>query len=89
VTDRLWSMSRTTAYRLVKRVMERAGIEGAQATGKGLRHAFGVAMLTGKTPMPLHLLAQVMGHSSSSTTEIYTQLVGVERRQVVMNAWKR
>ncbi len=40
----LWAMSRPTAYRLVKRVMKRAGIEGPQATGKGMRHGFGVAM---------------------------------------------
>ncbi len=32
----LWPMSRPTAYRLVKRVMDRAGIQGKQATGKGL-----------------------------------------------------
>jgi integrase len=34
----IWTMSRPTAYRLVKRVMNRAGIKGKQATGKGLRH---------------------------------------------------
>lgn len=44
----LWSMSRPTAYRLVKRVMTRAGIQGKQATGKGLRHGFGVAVVTAK-----------------------------------------
>lgn len=37
-----WIMSRPTAYRLVKRVMDRANIKGKQATGKGLRHAFGL-----------------------------------------------
>jgi len=40
----LWTMSRPTAYRLVKPVMDRAGIVGKQATGKGLRNGFGVAM---------------------------------------------
>jgi len=40
----LWTMSRPTAYRLVKWVMARAGIVGKQATGKGLRNGFGVAM---------------------------------------------
>ena len=33
-----WNISRTTAWRTVKRVMNRAGIAGAQATTKGLRH---------------------------------------------------
>ena len=67
----LWTMSRPTAYRLVKRVMDRANIRGKHATGKGLRHSFGLTMLSGSRPLPLHILAQLMGHSSSKTTEIY------------------
>ena len=42
----LWTMSRPTAWRLIKRVMTRANIQGRQATGKGLCHGFGVAMVT-------------------------------------------
>jgi integrase/recombinase XerD len=83
-----WPMSRPTAYRLVKRVMERAGIEGKQATGKGLRHGFGVAMVTAKKPLPLHVLSQLMGHSDTKTTEIYLQVVGEEKRQLVEDAWE-
>ena len=44
----LWQMSRPTAWRLIKRVMTRANIQGRQATGKGLRHGFGVAMVTAR-----------------------------------------
>lgn len=33
----LWTMSRPTAYRLVKQAMDRAGSVGKQATGKGIR----------------------------------------------------
>lgn len=83
-----WSMSRPTAYRLVKRVMERANIKGKQATGKGLRHAFGIAMLSGPKPLPVHLLAQLMGHSSSKTTEVYLQVVSEEKRKMVLDAWE-
>lgn len=83
----LWSMSRPTAYRLVKRVMARAGIIGKQATGKGLRHGFGVAMVTAKKPLPIHILSQLMGHSDTKTTEIYLQVVGEEKRQMVTDAW--
>ncbi|NOR25607.1 MAG: tyrosine-type recombinase/integrase, partial [Desulforhopalus sp.] len=70
-----WTMSRPTAYRLVQRVMDRAKIKGKQATGKGLRHGFGIALLSGPKPLPIHILAQLMGHSSSKTTEIYLQVV--------------
>ena len=83
----LWSMSRPTAYRLVKRVMDRAGIVGAQATGKGLRHGFGVALVTANPPVPLHVISQLMGHSDSKTTEIYLQVLSEERHSLVMNAW--
>ncbi|MCG7977436.1 MAG: site-specific integrase [Candidatus Thiodiazotropha endolucinida] len=86
--DLLWTMSRPTAYRLVKRVMNRAGIEGKQATGKGLRHGFGVAMVTAKKPLPLHILSQLMGHSDTKTTEIYLQVVGEEKRKLVEDAWE-
>ena len=84
----LWTMSRPTAYRLVKRVMTRAVIAGKQATGKGLRHGFGVAMVTAKKPLPLHVLSQLMGHTDSKTTEIYLQVVGQEKRQLVADAWE-
>jgi len=39
----LWAFSRATAWRRVKEVLAAAGIEGAQARPKGLRHALGVA----------------------------------------------
>ena len=84
----LWHMSRPTAYRLVKRVMDRAGIKGKQATGKGLRHGFGVAMMTGKKPLALNLLSQIMGHSDTKITEIYLQFVGEEKHSMVMDAWE-
>ena len=81
-----WPMSRTTAYRLVKRVMDRAGIEGKQATAKGLRHAFGVAMISAAKPVPIHLLAKAMGHSSTKTTEIYLSVIGEEERGLFLAA---
>lgn len=83
----LWTMSRTTAWRLVQRVMAAAGIEGPQATAKGLRHGFGIAMLSGDKPLPLNVLRDLLGHTDTKTTEIYLQAVGAEKRQLVMQAW--
>ena len=84
----LWQMSRPTAWRLIKRVMTRANIQGRQATGKGLRHDFGVAMVTAGRPLPIHVLSQLMGHASTKVTEIYLQMVGEEQRRLVMEAWE-
>ncbi len=83
----LWSMSRPTAWRMVKRAMARAGIEGPQGTAKGLRHGFGIAMLSGEKPLPLNVLRDLLGHSDTQTTEIYLQVIGYEKRQLVMQAW--
>jgi integrase len=83
----LWPMSRTTAYRLIKRVMKDANISGKMATAKGLRHGFGVAMATAKKPLPLHLLSKALGHSNSKTTEVYLSLIGAEERKLVLDAW--
>ncbi|NDY73069.1 site-specific integrase [Desulfobacter hydrogenophilus] len=88
LNTRLFNLSRPTAYRLVKRVMDRASIKGKQATGKGLRHSFGVNMVSGPKPLQIHVLAQIMGHSSTKTTEVYLRFVGEEKRKLVMEAWE-
>lgn len=85
--ERLFDMSRATAYRLIKRVMARAGIEGKQATGKGLRHGYCVKMVTAKKPLPIHVLSQPMSHTDTKTTEVYLQILGDEKRQLVTDAW--
>jgi len=58
-------MSRAISWRMVKRVIERAGVKGKQATTKGLRHGFGIAMLAGDRPMPLNILRDLMGHTET------------------------
>lgn len=82
----LWSMSRTTAWRTVKRVMKRAGIDGIQATTKGLRHGLAIKLLTSENPAPPSIVKDIMGHSHISTTEIYMQAVGMEKRKIVLRA---
>ncbi|WP_246540720.1 tyrosine-type recombinase/integrase [sulfur-oxidizing endosymbiont of Gigantopelta aegis] len=83
----LWNMSRATAWRLIKKVMEKAEITGPQATPKGFRHGFGIAMA--QTGMPLTILKDLLGHASTSTTEIYLQFAGKEKREMVMKGWEK
>lgn len=54
-------------------------VSTTQTTPKGLRHAYGILQVTGKPPLPLHILADVMEHSSTATTEIYTRVLGGEK----------
>ena len=67
----LWRWSRTSAWRKVREVMTRAGIEGPQATSLGLRHGFGVIAV--ECDVPLTLLQQWMGHASIEITASYAQ----------------
>lgn len=84
---KLWVKCRTSLYRVVKSVMDRAGISGKMASPKGLRHSYGVSMVTADKPVPIHVLSRLMGHSDSKVTEIYLQVVGEEYSTLVNDAW--
>jgi integrase/recombinase XerD len=85
-TGRLWTWSRTTAWRQVKAVMAMAGIVGAPAIPKGLRHGFCVHALQSK--VPLHLAQRWLGHASLRTTAIYADVVGPDERAFAARMWQ-
>jgi integrase len=82
---RLWTCSRTTAWRLVKTVMTSAGITGACAMPKGLRHSFGVHAF--QSNVPPHLVQRWLGHASLRTTAIYADVIGFEERAFAARMW--
>ncbi len=82
----LWTFSRTTGWRIIKRVMDEAAITGIHATTKGLRHAFGVRGALAK--IPLNLLQLWFGHSQSATTAIYLDVRDDEERTLIQRTWK-
>ncbi len=61
-----------------------------RAAGNGKRVAtwFGVAMVTGENPLPLHILDDLMDHSSTATTEISTRVIGGEKQKMVLRVWE-
>ncbi len=67
--------------------MAAAGIDGPQATSKGLRHAWGIAMIEGGAPITF--VRDLLGHSDVKTTEIYLQVIGKEKCNLVMAAWDK
>ncbi len=83
--SRLWDMGRTTAWRRVQAVMEKAGIEGEHATAKGLRHGFGVHAV--QVGVPLNLLQKWLGHADIATTAIYADAMGEEERGIASRMW--
>jgi Phage integrase family len=64
--------------RYVKAEMAMAGIAGAPAMPKGLRHGFCVHALQSR--VPLHLAQRWLGHASIETTAIYADIAGREER---------
>jgi integrase/recombinase XerD len=82
----LWDWCRQTAWRRVKRVMDAAGIAGAHAMPKGLRHGFGVANAEGNVPMAT--TQKWLGHAKLETTAIYQQAVGREEHAFARRLWR-
>lgn len=84
---RLWPISRVTAWRLVKRVMDVAGVSGRPACPRGLRHSFGVG--TVQAGVPITLLQKWMGHARLSWTGIYAAVSGPEEFAMAKKFWDK
>ena len=85
--DRIWTCSRTTAWRWIRRVMALANVAGAQASPKGLRHGFGVRAVL--NDVPLNKIKTWMGHAKLSNTEIYLDVQDEEERTLMTRTWSR
>jgi integrase/recombinase XerD len=83
---RLWPWSRMTGWRAVHRVMQAAGLEGPQASPKGLRHGLGVAAVG--AGVPLNLVQKWLGHAQLTTTAIYADAVGAEEQDIARRMWE-
>jgi integrase len=81
---RIWRLSRSSAWRWVKKVMKRAAISGSAAMPKGLRHTFGVAAFQA---VPPHIVQRWLGHASLRTTGIYGDVSGREEHQFAERIW--
>ena len=84
---RLWTWSRTTAWRRVKDVMRQAGQPEHISQPKALRHAFGAEAALNQ--ISLSLIKKWMGHAKLETTEIYTSLIGNEERYLAQLTWQK
>lgn len=82
---RLFTINRSTAYRWVRTVAQRAGIEGPQASPKGFRHGFGIWALS--RGVPVNLVQRRLGHAGPQTTAIYLDAQGAEERAFAERMW--
>jgi integrase len=82
---KLFPWSRTTAWRIVKSVMNRAGVSGVGACPKGLRHGFGTAAIS---CVPLNIVSRWLGHADLATTAIYAAAIGPEEFAFAERFWR-
>ena len=81
ISARGTSLTRQSVFLLVKRLAEQAGIR-KMISPHTLRHSFATHLLEGGAD--LRAVQQMLGHSSISTTEIYTHVSDEYLRQVIM-----
>lgn len=85
-SEPLWTWCRQTAWRRIKGIMEAAGIAGAHAMPKGLRHGFGVA--NAEQNVPMATTQKWLGHAKLETTAVYQQAVGREENAFAQRLWR-
>lgn len=85
IDSRIWPWCRTTAWKRVKEIMAAAGINGLQASPKGLRHGFAVGALV--AGVPDMTVMRWLGHARLETTMIYTDAIGAEARAIAKRMW--
>jgi len=70
---------------LIRAAETRAGITGAMASPKGLRHGFAIACIAKSIPLPT--IQKWMGHARLETTAIYLGVSGDEERNLARRIW--
>lgn len=86
LTDRGRRMGRMAAWRIMRRVAGRAGLQG-RVTPHTLRHSFATHLLEGGAD--LRVVQELLGHASITTTQLYTHITGERIRQVYERAHPR
>ncbi len=81
----IWTFTARTGQNYVKKVMNAAGISGKKASSRGLRHSMGVMLALDK--VPVNVIQDILGHRFPESTQIYMQILGEDRRQLISNVW--
>lgn len=76
------SMSRVIVFIIIKELTEKAGIN-KKISPHTFRHSFATHLL--QNGADLRYIQEMLGHSSITTTEIYTHLKNAELRDVILN----
>lgn len=76
-------LTRQRVAKIVKEINEQSGLNKTKLTPHKLRHTSATMMY--KSGADIRSLQQILGHSSVSTTQIYTHVEDKEIQQVIEN----
>ncbi|MDR3563246.1 MAG: site-specific integrase [Negativicutes bacterium] len=79
-SDRLFPVTRKTAYNWVAWACRQAGFTDGRAHPQILRHSFAVNLLA--QGMPVTIVQEFLGHTDLAETLIYTRLVHIDPRKL-------
>ena len=82
LNSRVSAMSRVIVFIIIKELTEKAGIN-KKISPHTFRHSFATHLL--QNGADLRYIQEMLGHSSITTTEIYTHLKNEELRDVILN----
>jgi integrase/recombinase XerD len=80
--EKIWNFTDRTARRYITKIMTEVSISGKKACPKGLRHSFGVAAV--ENDIPITEIQKLLGHHFLESTQIYTAVKDVEKRNLVV-----
>jgi integrase/recombinase XerD len=77
-------LTRAGAFLILRRLAERAGLEPTRVHPHLLRHSFATHLLEGGAD--LRSVQEMLGHADLSTTELYTHVTDLRRRELYYQA---
>ncbi len=78
--ETLFHFSRPTAFRIVRKACERAGLDDSRAHPHSFRHAYAVHLL--REGVPITILKELLGHSNIASTLVYLRITQPDKRAI-------